>query len=237
MDEQTPTNAQSQGSKPEESDSSRPVPYESIVSQVVEKIKNEPFLFVIAIAALLIGFAVVASGLGSSDLRFIVIVIAALAFVVIIGYYVQAGMQMRTPMQPAERAREEHSQTAGEGAVTPAEETQPAIPPGTSETIVEAPNSIIGAIGPGGRVEQQINRPGSSRDGEAGAAAGLTVDEQRTALEDELAQHQRNLARLRAKKAIYAAGEEPLSLLNQIEHEEREIERVQAEWANLGATD
>jgi hypothetical protein len=52
-------------------------------------------------------------------------------------------------------------------------------------------------------------------------------------LERELAQHQRNLARLRAQKAVYAAGEEPLSLLNQIDVEEREIARVQAELAAL----
>jgi hypothetical protein len=122
-----------------------------------------------------------------------------------------------------------------EDDVTPAEETQPAAGPTASKYHINAAGATIGAIGDGARVEQQINRSGSSRDGEAGAAAGLTVEEQRTALEDELAQHQRNLARLRAKKAIYAAGEEPLSLLNQIEAEEGEIERVQAELEQLAA--
>jgi len=52
-------------------------------------------------------------------------------------------------------------------------------------------------------------------------------------LEQELAQHQRNLNRLRAKKAVYAAGEEPLSLLNQIDAEFREIERVKTELRAL----
>lgn len=57
--------------------------------------------------------------------------------------------------------------------------------------------------------------------------------EQHTWLEKELAQHKRNLALLRSKKAVYAAGEEPLNLLNQIDHEEREIQRIQTELTNL----
>jgi hypothetical protein len=121
-----------------------------------------------------------------------------------------------------------------EDDVAPAEETQPAGPP-ASKYNINAAGATIGAIGDGARVEQQINRSGRTTAGEAGAAGGLTVEEQRTALEAELAQHQRNLTRLRAKKAVYAAGEEPLSLLNQIEHEEGEIERVKAELEQLAA--
>lgn len=52
-------------------------------------------------------------------------------------------------------------------------------------------------------------------------------------LEEELKAHQRNLARLRGKKAVYAAGEEPLSLLNQIEAEETEIQRIQQALADV----
>jgi hypothetical protein len=48
-----------------------------------------------------------------------------------------------------------------------------------------------------------------------------------------MAQHRRNLSRLRAKKEVYAAGEEWLSLLNQIDAEEREIQHVQGELAGL----
>lgn len=57
---------------------------------------------------------------------------------------------------------------------------------------------------------------------------GTPQDAATNGLQDLLAQHQRNLLRLQQKKAIYAAGEEPLSLLNQIEHEEGEIARVKA---------
>lgn len=61
------------------------------------------------------------------------------------------------------------------------------------------------------------------------AEIGLSSIEQRDLLEQELAQHQRNLALLQTKKAVYATGEEPLSLLNQMEHEKREIDRLRAE--------
>jgi len=49
-------------------------------------------------------------------------------------------------------------------------------------------------------------------------------------LKRRLAAHKRNLLKLQEQRATYAAGEEPLHLLNQIEHEEREIEAI---WAKL----
>jgi hypothetical protein len=54
-------------------------------------------------------------------------------------------------------------------------------------------------------------------------------------LEQELAQHERNLALLRNQKAVFAAGEVPLSLLNQVDHEEQEIQRIQAELDSLAS--
>ena len=72
------------------------MPYASIVSQVVSKIRNEPLLFIVALAALLIGLMVVGTRLGSSDLRFIVSVIAVLAAGGIIGYYVLEVMRIRS---------------------------------------------------------------------------------------------------------------------------------------------
>jgi hypothetical protein len=54
---------------------------------------------------------------------------------------------------------------------------------------------------------------------------------ERALLEAELAQHRRNLLRLRQQRAIYAEGEVPLRLLNQIEAEEQVIEQVQARLA------
>ena len=79
------------------------------------------------------------------------------------------------------------------------------------------------------RFEPQLQGQGAATTPES----GIPVSEQREMLERELAQHQRNLTRLRAKKAVYASGEEPLSLLNQIDHEEQEIRRVEAELRAL----
>jgi len=58
-----------------------------VAYQAIAKIRHEPFLFVIAVIALLIALTTIASRLGSPDLRFIVIVVALLAFVVIAGYF------------------------------------------------------------------------------------------------------------------------------------------------------
>jgi hypothetical protein len=62
----------------------------NLLPELVKNLKNEPpFLFVIAIAILLIVFTVSALALGSSDLRFIVLVItiALLALTVITAYF------------------------------------------------------------------------------------------------------------------------------------------------------
>jgi hypothetical protein len=66
-----------------------------------------------------------------------------------------------------------------------------------------------------------------------GPYAGFGTAQQCEMLEQELAQHQRNLARLRAQKAVFAAGEEPLRLLNQIDHEQAEIRRLETELQSL----
>jgi hypothetical protein len=63
------------------------IPYESVLVKLVKKIETEPFLFVIAVAVVLIGLTVIASGLGTSEFRLITLTIAALAVVSIIGYY------------------------------------------------------------------------------------------------------------------------------------------------------
>jgi hypothetical protein len=59
-----------------------------------------------------------------------------------------------------------------------------------------------------------------------------SIVEEQTHLEQLLDKHQRNLYKLREQAAIYGAGEVPLRLLNQIESEEREIYRLQAQLAH-----
>lgn len=74
-------------------------PDAGLLPQVVKKIRNEPFLFVIALAALLIGLVVQGTGLASADLRFFITVIALLALVVIAGYYLVEGWKLYSESQ------------------------------------------------------------------------------------------------------------------------------------------
>ena len=95
-------------------------PYENIISQVVEKIRNEPFLFVIAVIALLIGLTILASGLGSSDLRFLIIIIAVLAFVVgnrVVGFVAERAFHSGGLQLGSESQRQQDEERKGEYAL------------------------------------------------------------------------------------------------------------------------
>jgi len=202
------------------------VPYENIVSKVVEKIKNEPFLFVIAIVALLIGLFVSAAKLGSPDLRFIIVVIALLAFVVILGYYILMGLKEK--WKHVERLQKvKSSRTSVTEGITDT------IKPATrAKYDIKVDDSTI-AIGDEAKVEQHLEGVGPPSTHDTPSAEAFTSQKQHTTLEQQLSWHQRNLTRLRAKKSVYAAGKEPLSLINQIEAEEREIQRIQKEMEQL----
>jgi len=63
-------------------------------------------------------------------------------------------------------------------------------------------------------------------------AAELIFNE-REGLQQELTAHQRNLNKLKEQAALYAAGETPLHLLNQIEAEEETILDLQQKLADL----
>lgn len=80
-------------------------PYEKLLSQVVAKIKDEPFLFVIAIVALIIGLVVLGTGLGSSMMWFTISIIAILAAAVIAGYYIREGQKMIDESKPVTEQR------------------------------------------------------------------------------------------------------------------------------------
>jgi hypothetical protein len=62
---------------------------------------------------------------------------------------------------------------------------------------------------------------------------GLSLADERAFLKQELVQHKRNLYTLREQAAIFAAGETPLHLLNQINAEEEEIRRIEVELERL----
>jgi hypothetical protein len=57
-------------------------------------------------------------------------------------------------------------------------------------------------------------------------------DEERSFLEAELSQHRRNELRLRRQKAVFAEGEAPLRLLNQIDAERQEILELEQRLSN-----
>jgi serine/threonine protein kinase len=66
------------------------------------------------------------------------------------------------------------------------------------------------------------------------AVGQATLPNEQNLLLTELAKHKRNLYKLRDQRATFARGEEPLSLLNQMEAEEDEIRRIEEELKELG---
>jgi type III secretory pathway component EscS len=103
----------------------------AIASQAITRIKDEPFLFVIAVIALLIALTVAAARLGSPDLRFIVAVIAVLAFTVIAGYYLTAVVSSREKSSEVPAPTAPPAAAGGEGA----EPTKPDVrPPGSAQS-------------------------------------------------------------------------------------------------------
>jgi hypothetical protein len=65
-----------------------------VLEKVVAKIRNEPFLFVLALVLLLSGVIFGVMRVAPRQVHFVVLVIAALAALVILGYYVLAGLQL-----------------------------------------------------------------------------------------------------------------------------------------------
>lgn len=72
----------------------QPPPYVSLLSQTTSKIKDEPFLFVIAIIALIVGLVFLGGGVGPVQPRFVITIVALLAVIAIAGYYIRAGQKM-----------------------------------------------------------------------------------------------------------------------------------------------
>jgi hypothetical protein len=94
-------------------------PYSSIISQAVGKIRDEPYLFIIAITSLIIGFAVLASGMGSPDLRFamfVIAIVAVLALLVILVNYLREAQALRA--KTIERSKSVEEQR-NEGPIPP----------------------------------------------------------------------------------------------------------------------
>lgn len=193
---------------------SDPIPGEGLVSQIIAKIKDEPFLFVIAIAVLLIGLA----GLALPDLRFFAWIIAALAVLVIVGYYVRAAVASRSG-PPSSRAVSDQ---------TPTERSMPSVSQGSteppakshSETYrIEARNSTVAAGAGASAVHTQYVSPGA-----APSDASLPTTE-RPVLTRELARHEHERNRLQ-QKLVHATGEERVRLEEAVAAEQRDIDHL-----------
>lgn len=59
------------------------------------------------------------------------------------------------------------------------------------------------------------------------------LDKDQDFLNEQLIRHQENLRKLLRQKSIYAAGEEPLHLLNQSAAEEKKIREIEQQLQNL----
>jgi hypothetical protein len=111
----------------------------------------------------------------------------------------------------------------------PAAPTTPSSASPTPVTVFDQRGQTVGT---------QINIAGDAT-GPLLAAGGrekdtLSPEDERAALQKELDRHRRNLHRLREQAALYAAGETPLRLRNQIEAEEKAIRRIEAKLEDLG---
>ena len=114
---------------------------ESLATAVAKRLRNQPFLFVLGIAALLIGVLSSGAGFGTPELRIILAMIGGLAFFVVIGYYVLAVLRVRnagpSPRAPepvsAARAADLMSPTrapSGRSSPSPTQRSQRPIRPG-----------------------------------------------------------------------------------------------------------
>ena len=191
---------------------------ESLATAVAKRLRNQPFLFVLGIAALLIGVLSSGAGFGTPELRIILAMIGGLAFLVVIGYYVLAVLRVRN---------------AGPGPAVlsanaaPAPDPAPA-PPGPARTPepaptynVSAPSSVIGAIGSNATITMNNAPPPVAAPPPAAAA-------QASPSADEIDRARRNLTRLESKRALYAAGTEPRELLDEIAREQRRLAELTA---------
>jgi hypothetical protein len=97
---------------------------------------------------------------------------------------------------------------------------------GTPVLFMRAPDGVIFQVAEAQHSESLL---GQVPEPTAEVRARPGAPEEQALLETELAQHRRNLLRLRQQKAVYAEGEIPLRLLNQIEAEERQIQRIEQE--------
>lgn len=103
---------------------------------------------------------------------------------------------------------------------------------------IDAPNSTIGVIGDEANITQHVGSPELASAGNIISVSGnLTSKDEETSLKQELNKQQHNLDRLLAKKRVYDKGQEPLSLLNEIEALQRQMRHIKIRLEELKGSD
>lgn len=93
----------------------------TLLRQLIQKITDQPFLFVIAIALLLITFAIQGAEVGGPEFRLVVLIIGLLAFFGMMGYYL---MELRP--DPSEQKTDSVEQSSSPSP-SPSQSLPPAI--------------------------------------------------------------------------------------------------------------
>lgn len=144
-------------------------PYESLLKAIVDKIQVQPFLFIIAIATLIVALVIVGAGLGSADFRFAVVIIAVLAAAAMAGHYflearksTAAAAESSSVTRAARRTQKMEAEQGGE--ITDARQEM--------EGVTE---QSIKAAGPGARLHrvEQISRAPAKPEVAAGRQSGI----------------------------------------------------------------
>jgi hypothetical protein len=99
-DKNEPASPSKQSPDNKQKSSKTPDSMTSIALEAIGRIKYQPFLFIIAIVALVIGLVLQATSLGSSNLRFLILVIAILTFITILGFYFIEALKILRSRQP-----------------------------------------------------------------------------------------------------------------------------------------
>lgn len=220
------THRVSSGGNDSDAGGESPGPSRDIVSQVVARIRSEPLLFVIGIVVLIAGLAAQAATLGSENFRFIVLVIALLATAAVVGYYIVQALQVRANAQTAA-----HPTSAGSSFVVNA--------PGAANVVsgdhahIDMGDVVQGvgdthaplSVGEADKQPTDLRSVDTWPTGEA-IAHGMLVA--------EIDRRERRVSQLRAKQRAYAGGDTPAELNQELDEEERAIERLQHELARRG---
>jgi hypothetical protein len=186
------------------------LPFASLAELALKGISDQPLLFVVVIAVLVIGLGAIGSTMGFSDFRFAVLaaIITLLALIALLGYYVMRAAEM---------------QRAARDGVPSAVIARP---PPMAEPVHEKPGTILLPAGDTQPVLASGGPAPEPNNGKWITPAGTITDAQRRHLEHMLAIHDGNLQQLQKRAALYGELDAPVSVQNSIKLEQEAIRRI-----------